>query len=245
MIPSITFRKEEFLHRYLSPISKIADNISLVANESGIHTVCSSQNGGNTVLYTQYKTPLMTGVNKLNIPDVKKFIRLLDCIEEESVTLDFYNNHLRYSSDSLKFNYFLYEDSVMPKCNINPEKIKKITYDTSFTLITSTYNEVLKGSSIATDSDKVYFYTKEGKMYAELNDRERQNINNICYLVAEGYEGSEINTPISIGLENLRLLAGLKPQAYKVGINRDLKLLSFAYNDEHTDVRFIISGLVK
>ena len=245
MIPSITFQKDEFIHKYLLPISKVADNVSLFTNEEGVYTVCSSQNGSSTVLYSQYKTSLMSGVKRINIPDIKKFIRLLDCIECESVTLEFHNNHLRFNNDCIKFNYFLYEDSAMPRCNINPDKIKKITYDTSFTLATSKYNEILKGSSIATDSDKLYIHTKDGNVYAELNDHERQNINNICYLMSESYSGGDITSPISLGLENLRLLAGLKTNTFSVGVNKDLKLVCFEYKDGLAEAKFLISGLVK
>lgn len=246
MNPKIKFKKGSFLSYYLLPISKVADNISLVPQDNSVYTICSSQAGGSVVLYSQYKSPIDLDVNtRINIPDVKKFIRLLDCIEKDEIELELHSNHLRYKDNSFKFNYFLLEDGVMPRCPVNPEKIKKLEFDCTFTLTSSKLQDILTGSSIATESNKVYLFTKDGNVYAELNDFERQNVNNICYQAAEQYEGKEISSPIALGLEGVRLLSGIRVSGFKVGVNIDLKIVCLEYSDDVTDVKFIISGLVK
>jgi len=241
----LSLSKDSFVQKFLLPISKLADNVSISINEDEIFTTCASQDG-SIVLLASYKTDTsIKGIPRINLPDVKKFVRLLDCVEQENIALTIENNHLKYVTPSFKFNYFLLEDSYMQRCPVNPEKIKKLKYDTAFILPITKFNEVLKGSSIATDSDKLYFYTKDERVYCELNDLERQNINNITYLVADKFVGENIKNTLPLNLENIRLLAGMKCNNFTVKINNELKVTLFQVEEKDIDIKFIISALVK
>lgn len=241
----LSLNKETFVQKFLLPISKIADNISIIISDDEIYTTCASQDG-SIVLLASYKTDTtVKGIPRINLPDVKKFIRLLDCVEEENIAITIENNHLKYITPSFKFNYYLLEDGYVQRCPANPEKIKQLKYDTAFILPVNKFNEVLKGSSIATDSDKLYFYTKDERVYCELNDLERQNINNITYLVADKYVGENIKNTLPLNLENVRLLAGIKSNEYTVKINNDLKVTLFQVEEKNINIKFIISALVK
>jgi len=245
VINILSLKKETFVQKFLLPISKLADNISISFNEEEIFTTCASQDG-SIVLLASYKTDTsIKGLPRVNLPDVKKFIRLLDCVEEDNIALTIENNHLRYTTPSFKFNYFLLEDSYMQRCPVNPEKINKLKYDTAFILPVTKFNDILKGSSIATDSDKLYFYTKDDKVYCELNDLERQNINNVTYLVADKYVGENIKNTLPLNLENIRLLAGMKCNELVVKVNNELKVTLFQVEEKDVDIKFIISALVK
>ena len=241
----LSLSKDSFVQKFLLPISKLADNVSISINDDEIFTTCASQDG-SIVLLASYKTDTaVKGIPRINLPDVKKFVRLLDCVEEENIVLTIEDNHLKYTTPSFKFNYFLLEDGYMQRCPVNPDKIKKLKYDTAFILPTNKFNEVLKGSSIATDSDKLYFYTKDGKVYCELNDLERQNINNITYLVTDKFVGENIKNNLPLNLENIRLLAGMKSNEFTVKINNELKVTLFQVEEKDLDIKFIISALVK
>jgi hypothetical protein len=244
---SLPLKKESFIEGFLSPLSKIADNVVLSPCESGLYSICTSQIGGSVILYSEYNTEDFKDLKtNINIPDVKKFIRLISCIKGDNLTLKINDNHLLYEDDDIRFKYFLLEDGVMPRVSISLQKIKKLTFNTTFNLNNIKFSELLKGSAIATDSDKVYFFTKNGKLFAELNDYERQNINNICYLLTDEFEGTELLTPIPLSLESLRLFAGLKTTHYTVKVNTQLKIISFEYQgSENIKIQFLISGLVK
>ena len=241
----LSLNKESFVQKFLLPISKLADNVSITIDDNEVFTTCASQDG-SVVLLASYKTDTaVRGIPRINLPDVKKFVRLLDCVEESDIALTIQDNHLKYPTPSFKFNYYLLEDSYMQRCPVNPEKIKKLKYDTAFILPNSKFNEVLKGSSIATDSDKLYFYTKDSKVYCELNDLERQNINNITYLVTDKYVGEDIKNTLPLNLENIRLLAGTKCNEFTVKVNNELKVTLFQIQEKDIDIKFIISALVK
>lgn len=244
MEKQLTLSKDLFLRQFLLPISKLADNISLNFTSEKMYATCNS-NDGSVVLYAELRLETKTDIPKLNIPDIKKFIRLLECIDQPDITLTITENAIRYNTAGLKFNYFLIDDSYIQKSPVNPEKILGLKFDSSFILPVSKFNEVMKGSSITTDTDKLYFYTKESKVYAELNDHQRQNVNNITYLVTNDYDGQEITENIPLNLENFRILSGLTQQQFNVNINNSLKIVMFENTTSFVTTKFIISALVK
>lgn len=241
----ITLNKDVFIQKFLQPISRVADNVRIVLKNNVLTAVCNSQDSSTILFTTLQVEDNEDELFNINLPDIKKFIRLLDCIEENDISLELESNRLFYKTKAINFNYFLLEDSFMQKCPINPEKINSLVFDTKFILSNNKLNEVLKGSSIATDSDKLYFYTKNEYVYAELNDFERQNINNITYLVSDEFTGTPIKNALPLNFESVRLLSGLKAENLVVNINNDLKITLFENSDERSVTKFIISGLVK
>jgi hypothetical protein len=241
----LSFKKDTFIQKFLLPVSKLADNISITFNNEEISTTCASQDGSIVLLATYKTNTPVKNVPRINLPDVKKFIRLMDCVDVDTITLTVHDNHLNYETPSQKFNYFLLEDSYMQRCPVNPDKINQLKYDTGFILYNTKFNDILKGSSIATDSDKLYFYTKDDKVYVELNDYERQNINNITYLAADKFVGEPIKNTLPLNLENIRLLAGIKCNEYTIKINNELKVTLFQIEEDGIVIKFIISALVK
>jgi hypothetical protein len=246
MVTTINLDKEIFVQKFLLPISKLTDHVSLIPKENLLLAICASNDGSVVLLATlKLEISFPESLSRLNLPDVKKFVRLLDCVEDSTICLQIKDNHIHYQTPQFKFNYFLLEDVYMQKCPVNPEKINSLTYDSEFTLSNIKFQELLRGSSIATDSDKLYFYTKDEEVYAELNDYERQNINNLTYLISKSFKGTPIKNGIPLNLENIRLLAGLRVDSFRVKINNTLKVTLFECLDENVSVKFIISALVK
>lgn len=245
MANTLSFKKDNFVQKFLQPISKLADSVSIIPNGDELYAVCSSQDGSIVLLATLKTGAEVKGILKINLPDIKKFVRLVDCIEEDIITLDIVDNHIVYDTMSFRFKYFLLEDSYMQRCPVNPDKVRNLEYDSHFVITNSKFNEILKGSSIATDTDKLYFYTKDNNVYAELNDFERQNVNNITYLVATEYTGTPIKNALPLNLENVRMLAGLRAEHINISVNNTLKVTLFEVNDSTVSTKFIISALVK
>lgn len=242
-------KKTELVQHVLSLIGRVVDNTVLFLNKDGLYSICTNQQtGSGLVLYINYKEQNFLDTEetyKLFLPDIKRFSRLLECVEQETMVLQVEDNRIFYKDDTFKFNYFLLEETALPKNILNVEKIKKLSFDHNFKLQVSKFNELVKGSAITVDSDKLYLYTKEDNVYGELNDRERQNINNIEYKLSTSFEGSKIDHPIAIGLENVRLFAGTKADVYQVKINTLLKIVCFECSFNNVELKYIISGLVK
>jgi hypothetical protein len=61
----------------------------------------------------------------LNIPDIKKLVRVVECIDADELQFDINSNNLQYISDSFKFKYHLLEDGLMKLPSINIKKINE------------------------------------------------------------------------------------------------------------------------
>jgi len=229
---------------FLLPLGKLTDNVILNLTSDKVVATCSTPDAG-VVVCAEYISEF--DVDKsltLNLPDVKKFSKLLDGLADEYITLTFNSNHLAYKSSSIKFNYFLLEEGYVQRCPVSSAKIQGLTHDSCFTLTSDKLNEILRGHSIASDASKVYFFLQDGEVYAELNDKERQNINNIMYSVTDEIEGEEFNT-LALNLESLRMLTGLRNSKFEVKINNKLNVFLFDIIEEKINIRFAISALVK
>jgi len=238
------FNREAFVHQFLLPLSKLTEKIILTISKNNLVATCSTPDS-SVVVCAEYIADFDIESNiTLNIPDIKKFLKLLDNLSGEVITLVHKGNHLAYTSKEIKFNYYLLEDGYVQRCPVSAAKIQALSSNSSFILNTSSLNEILKGHSIATDAGKVYFFLQDGEVYAELNDRERQNINNIVYNIAGEFEGDEFAT-LAVDLEALRMLTGLRGNCFKVCINTSVNVLLFDINNELIKIRFAISALVK
>jgi len=246
MSETISLDKEIFVDRFLNPVSKLADNIALNIEKDYITTICNSQKS-SVVVYARMDVDLgIPNPIKINLPDVSKFIRTMNCIEKTNLKLTLNDNNIAYTDgNDVNFVYYLLEDGYLPKSTMLPEKIDAMEFHSSFDLSISKFNEVIKGCAIVTDATKLYLYTKENEVYAELNDKETPNINSITYLISSSYEGEPLEPALAIKLESLRLIAGIKTSNIKVRYNHKNKVTVFEVKDDGFSVKFMISALVK
>jgi hypothetical protein len=82
-------------------------------------------------------------------------------------------------------------------------------------------------------------------VYAEIDDKTLQNIDNVSMLVSNQFDGDSISNPLSIKIEIFKSLATFKNNI-TVKINNEYKVFIFQIKDEqNTELKYIISALVK
>jgi hypothetical protein len=238
--------KKDFADNFLSVIGKAIDIVSIKLNKDGLYAVCNKPDT-SIILLAKYSKPFNIDQEiTLNIGDVKKLLRVMDCIEGDEINFTIESNHLYYNTPELKFKYHFLDDSVVPKVSLKREKIEALTNDTFFDINTKKLQEILKASSFTTDTNKIYLYGQPDGVYCELGDKEKSNTDNISLKVADRVEGQPFNQVIPFNLDIFRILTGVKFETARVGINLKFKVLSFYVKPtEETDFTFVISGLVK
>jgi hypothetical protein len=239
-----TLKHTDFVLNFLLPISKLSDDIVLTITSDKVSTVCSTIDTGVVMCAEHSGVFNVEKEIKLNIPDVKKFLKLLDGLGSEDIKLTLKDNHLSYRDKKIKFNYFLLEDGFINKCPVSPSKIRALDSDVEFNLTTEKLSEIIRNQGLVSDATKVYFFSQDGEVYAELNDRERQNINNMTMFVTDTYIG-DFDKPLIVDLQALRMLLGLKNNHFTVKINNKVNVFLFDINEGNTDIRFAISTLIK
>jgi hypothetical protein len=238
--------KKDFADNFLSVIGKAIDIVSIKLNKDGLYAVCNKPDT-SIILLAKYSKPFNVEQEiTLNIGDVKKLLRVIDCINEDELVFKIESNHLYYKTETLQFKYHFLDDSVVPKVTLKREKIEALTNDTFFDINTKKLQEILKASSFTTDTNKIYLYGQTDGVYCELGDKEKSNTDNINLKVADKVEGQPFNQVIPFNLDIFRVLTGIKFETARVGINLKFKVMSFYVKPtEETDFTFVISGLVK
>ena len=155
--------KDEFVSSFLSPLNKISNSCVLKISESGVSVLLSGADN-TVVLYGQYSKPIdISSPTTLNIPDLGRLIKILQCIDEDTISLEIDVNHIKYLSDNIRFKYHLLEDGIIAAPPVSIDKIKKIEYDTAFIIPYSSLISLIKSSTFTVNLNKVYLMTKDTK----------------------------------------------------------------------------------
>jgi len=238
--------KKDFADNFLNIVGKAVDIVSIKLNKDGLYAVCNKPDTSIILLAKYSKAFDVEQEITLNIGDVKKLLRVIDCINEEILTFKIESNHLYYKTDKLQFKYHFLDDSVVPKVTLKREKIEALTNDTFFDVDSKKLQEILKASSFTTETNKIYLYGQPDGVYCELGDKEKSNTDNISLKVSDAVEGQPFNQSIPFNLDIFRVLTGVKFDKARVGINLKFKVMSFYVKPtDETDFTFVISGLVK
>jgi len=230
--------KSEFL-KFLDAISKISDSVILEVDKEKVTSLVSSIDN-TLILYSEYNTASELE-DTLNIPDVKKLYRVLDTVEGTSIDLHINANNIEYRGSDIKFKYHLFEEGFLAKPSINLDKINQFTYDLEFNLDKSTLQQIFKGSTFTSETNKIYFYTENGKLKAELTDRSRHNTDNFTLSIGDAKFDLE---PTPVNFDNIRLLSIIN-DSFNVKINTEYGVVVFDIMQDNIKLKYIISALTQ
>lgn len=238
------------LSRFLIPLNKFTDQATITLKSDHIDCVSYVTNERQTiVLYTKLNVknktndPDFKGVN-LNVGSVKKLINALSCIGEDIISLDVQPNHIAYKSTSASFKFHLKEDGMIEKAPMSVEKIDKIVFNTEIKIDKEKLAEIIKASSFSSDTNKIYFTTENGKMYADLTDKNIQNLDSINIIVTENVVGAKLDAPVILKLDIFKVLSAMKFQDINIRFNKNGAVV-FQIEDDNYLMKYITSSLVK
>jgi len=239
------------LIKLLKPVNRLTESCVLRSTPDSIYTLCCSPDN-SVILFAKTNIPVDIGATKLNLVNIKKLLTGLDCLGNDG---DFKmicneNNIICKSTntatgENTHFKYHLVDDGIIKESTVNIEKIASLSYDIIFELSLSKIKQIMSAYSFVNDVNKIYFYTKDDKVHAEIDDKTLQNIDNVSLMVSNDYTGNPLLSPLSVKIEVFKLLASSKT-SIKVKINNEFKVFVFeTQEDDNTQLKYIISALVK
>ena len=234
--------RPEFV-KFLEAISKINESaiVNVQEGEPG-NLSCLVSSTDNTLILLAELDSIDTNFSGTNnIPDIKKLIRVIDSINLKSINLTVNSNNYEYKDKSIKFKYHLYEDGLLAKPTINIEKIKSFKYDINFQITKDLLQTIVKGSTFATETNKVYLFTEDGCLKAELTDRARHNTDALCINLGE--VNFELK-PLPLNLDNLKLLTTID-NIISIGINTDYGVSIIDIQTNTIKLKYIITSLTQ
>ena len=231
-------KKGEFL-TFLDTVSKISDSAIFNVKKDKLTSLVSSIDN-TLILYSEYIIPSQFE-DTLNVPDVKKLSRVLDTLNSDEVNLTINSNNIQYSGSDVKFKYHLFEEGFLAPPNLNLEKINAFKFDIEFNLDKLTLQQIFKGSTFTSETNKIYFYTEGEKLMAELTARARHNTDNFTISLGEANFTLD---PTSVNFDNIRLLSIINNE-FKVKVNTEYGVVVFEIEDSNIKLKYIISTLTQ
>lgn len=239
-IPNKTY----FTSLFLGPLSKVNDSCIVKITDKGYSSLLSSVDGA-LILYCNLKQDLDTEEMSLNIPDIGRLNKVIQCIDDTEVVLQFDENNISYRSEDIRFKYHLLEDGIISSPPINIEKLKEIEYDTAFEITGTALANMIKSSTFANESDKLYFFTQENSVYGELTDHQKHNSDSVTRCLSQKFTGTGIKNSIPVTFDIVRIIAGNRADIIKVLVNNTLSILTFEVNNDNIKNIYVVTGLVK
>jgi hypothetical protein len=235
--------KKLFINGFLQPLSKLNDSCVVTLDGEGFSSlVCTSDT--SVILHSQYKVDTNIDVPiHLNISDIKKVIKAFECISTDSFTITIDKNNINYSGPEIRFKYHLLEDGIITAPKVNVSKIASLNFPIEFVIQYKSLIELLRGSTFASESNKLYLYSKEGKIFGDLTDRARQNVDSISIPLSE-YKGEEL-TNLCLNFELIRIISSVRVKQLECKINQKLGVVLFQLLDGPVKTRYIASSLIK
>lgn len=235
--------KKLFLYNFLQPIAKISDSCVVKLNDSALSCLTCTPDS-SVILYAQYNlandydTQII-----LNIPDLKKLIKAFECISTDSFSLTLDKNNLTYLGTEIKLKYHLLEDGIITTPKLNLEKMNQLDFPITFVLPYKVLLDLIRGSTFATESNKLYLYSENGKIYGDLTDRARHNVDSFSIPICD-YNGPELQN-LCLNFEVIRIISGVRVKQLECKVNPKLGVIMFQITDNKTITKYLASSLVK
>jgi hypothetical protein len=228
----------EFL-KYLDSLSKINESAILTIKKDKIESLVASADN-TLILYSEFTSK--SGLEDvLNIPDIKKLSRVVDTIPSNEIEFKINSNNLEYKGHGIKFKYHLFDEGFLSKPNVNLDKINAFKFDVKFSIDKNMLNQIFKGSTFASETNKIYFYTEDGQLMAELTDRARHNTDNFTIAIQKAdFDLS----PTPINFDNIRLLTSIN-KTFDISINTEYGVVVFDNLLANIKLKYIISSLTQ
>jgi len=241
-MPITISNKNDFVNSFLSPISKISNSAVLVTKENQILSTLSTPD--NTILVNlTFSNKVKLTPHTLNIPDISKLVRVLNILDEDDLILTVDSNNISYKSSTSRFKFHLYEDGIISVPKVTFEKLNQLTFDGTFSIDYSTLVSLIKGSTIATDSNKIYLSFDKGDIFCDLTDKSRPNVDSYGMKLASNYTGPQLSIPVALSFETFRILSSMKFKELKCSFCSAKSIFVLEATPNNCCIKFVISAL--
>ena len=230
--------KDNFIKSFLNPVSRLAPSSTLNIGDK-ISTVV--HNNSNIFLRAEYEVSWTDQPqdNILCLPDTVRLIKILSCLEEDKIDLVIKENCITYNNNNNRFKYHLFDDSLQSKNAFDFTKIDTIKFGTQFELTREKNSALLKALPFVTETSKVYLKNEGNSIYAELSDKKIQNVDSYTTILADKFEGDNLDYELILDVELFRLISTLSFETATIYINNEYKMLMMKLDMHESHLTFV------
>jgi hypothetical protein len=234
--------KNSFVNNFLTPVSKVTNSAVFNVEGNNVSTLIATSDN-TIILNSTFELTSNKDKSVLNIPDISKLIRVLSVIEDKSVTLEINKNCISYSSENIRFKYHLFEDGIIITPKLNMNRLSTLEMDGSFTLGLASLQSLIKGSTIATDTNKIYLSYKDDTVLGELTDKSRPNVDSYGLKISDNYKGPQLSLPTPLNFEIFRIISSMRFKELSCSFSSKVGVYIFDTELDKTTMKFIVSAL--
>jgi hypothetical protein len=232
--------KTNFTQKFLTPISRINELCTLTVQKDSIYNLNRTADT-NFSLYSVCSEIQTEGIEEkvsLSFADIKKLIKVLDLLSENSLDLIINKNNIEYNDKGTKFRFHLINDNIVKSPNYNIDKINSLQFNTEFKLSSTVHSHLIKSSTFITDSNKIYISTENGYVLGELSDKSKNNIDSYSIKISDFYGGDSITKPLSFNFDLFRNISYLKTTEALVRLNSNMGFIAFDIEDDKYKLKY-------
>lgn len=201
--------KTTFL-KFLISVSSLYEQCVIHCSSANILDVFVSTESEQVIMYGEYSNIAANQDVTINIPDIKKLIKLLGYILQEQFDLEITNNSIVYNTSVLSFKYHLYEDGIIRVKKINKDMLKQFQGEFVFNVSGDDIERLVKSNSVLGTNEFVYISGINGKIMCELTDKKLANIDSMTIELCDTGDNTINFAEMKFNIENIRLLNSLK-----------------------------------
>jgi hypothetical protein len=232
--------KSNFVSKFLTPISRIQETCLLTLRDGHVFSLVNAEN--NIKLYAKCDDIRYTGYDtNLGFSDIKKLIKALDMIQDQTVDLIINSNNVEYIGVNNKFKLFLTDESNIPLPKVSIKKLMEFQYDTKFLVKPDSFSSLIKSSAFITNSNKIYISTDGVGVNAELNDKTKRNVDVFSMKISETYDGGNVNS-IPFPFDLFKMITGHKTNDVGVSINTNIGVIAIDIFDSNYILKYVASA---
>ena len=144
----------------------------------------------------------------------------------------------------IRFKIHLYDDGIIPLPRLNFAKLDTVKFDGKFTLKSTAIANLIKGSTITTDSNKIYISTTDNTVRGDLTDMSRSNVDSYGMMLSDNYTGTALANAIPLNFEVFRIISSMRFKALDVRLNTTMSILVFDVTFNSSNMKFVVSALM-
>lgn len=240
-----------FVDQFLTNLARLADTCVLTIQKDVISAlvctedrtvICSSSYNNTHQLLPELESTLT-----LNIPDLKKLVKLTSLVRD-TLQLKIEKNCISYTADAIRFKYHLLEDGIITSPKVNLQKLATLGVTHQFSVSNKDLKNIIKGTALLPDINKVYINFTATGVFAEIGDRNRQNTDTFSACISPNY--TTPNTPrvdktIPLNIEILRILSSANADNIQIKCMEGSGVLSFEIPQGCVNTTYVVSPLAE
>lgn len=249
---SVTVSSKEFQTFISSILNVDRSGVSLKLFPSFIEALVLSEDNSSIILYTKLNILTINGLDEemvIHIKDLTKFQKLLDMNNGETFTFTIRDNHIYFENAMVKGAKFMLADRPSKTVNarVNVQWFNSFEKTSRMKISKPVVKSIIQCSSFTSDdANKVYVYQDGTKVVAEINDRTKNNLDNMSIYIGE-IEDGQMEGKVILNVSTLSRLfladeMTLETSFIGQGVSRT-EIVFLSFTNDNVSVRYLLNTL--